>query len=66
MSDHADWDDLNRTIEETGAKRVFLLHRKNGALARHLKKKGIDAHHVSSLALKNLEQFFQLSLFNTY
>ena len=66
MSDHADWDDLNRTIEETGAKRVFLFHRKNGVLVRHLKKKGIDAHHVSSLALKNLGQFSQLSLFDTY
>jgi hypothetical protein len=43
ISDHADWNDLNRTIEETGAKRVFVQHR-NGALIRHLRKRGLDAH----------------------
>jgi putative mRNA 3-end processing factor len=43
MSDHSDWNDLNQTIFETGAKRVFVQHR-NGTLIRHLRKKGIDAH----------------------
>ncbi len=43
ISDHADWDDLNRTICETGAQRVFVQHRK-GALIRHLRQQGIDAH----------------------
>jgi putative mRNA 3-end processing factor len=43
MSDHADWNDLNQTILETGAKRVFVQHR-NGTLIRHLRKQGIDAH----------------------
>ena len=43
ISDHADWNDLNQTILETGAKRVFVQHR-NGALVRHLIKLGIDAH----------------------
>ena len=49
ISDHADWDDLNRTIDETGAKKVFVLHR-NGALIRHLRKRGIDAHPGETLA----------------
>jgi putative mRNA 3-end processing factor len=48
MSDHADWNDLNRTIQETQAKRVFVQHR-NGALVRHLRAQGIDAHPVEIL-----------------
>lgn len=48
MSDHADWNDLNRTIQETQAKRVFVQHR-NGALVRHLRSQGIDAHPVEIL-----------------
>jgi putative mRNA 3-end processing factor len=48
MSDHADWNDLNRTIQETGAKRVFVQHR-NGTLIRHLRKNGIDAHSDEAL-----------------
>ena len=63
MSDHADWNDLNRTIEETRARRVFLCHRRNGVLQKYLRKKGIDAHHISSLEMNNREQFLQLSLF---
>ncbi len=48
MSDHADWEDLNRTIRETGAKRVFVQHR-NGSLVRHLRSLGIGAHPVEEL-----------------
>lgn len=48
MSDHADWNDLNRTISETGAKRVYVQHR-DGALIRHLKLKGIDARSIDDL-----------------
>lgn len=49
MSDHADWNDLNQTIEETGAKRVFVQHR-DGVLIRHLRSKGIEAHSVEALS----------------
>lgn len=48
MSDHADWNDLNQTIEESGARRVFVQHR-NGALVRHLKQKGLEAFPVEAL-----------------
>ncbi len=48
MSDHADWPDLNRTILETGAKRVFVQHR-DGALVRHLRGLGIAAHSIDVL-----------------
>lgn len=52
MSDHADWNDLNQTIMETGAKRVFVQHRE-GALISHLKKKGIEAYSVDELIPAN-------------
>lgn len=48
MSDHADWNDLNKTIMETQAKKVFVQHR-NGALVRHLRSQGLDAHPVEIL-----------------
>jgi putative mRNA 3-end processing factor len=48
MSDHADWLDLNRTILETGASRVFVQHR-DGALVRHLRGLGIAAHPIEAL-----------------
>jgi putative mRNA 3-end processing factor len=43
ISDHADWDDLLRTVEETGAKRVLATHGYSEALARHLRSRGIEA-----------------------
>jgi putative mRNA 3-end processing factor len=52
MSDHADWNDLNQTIQETGARRVFVQHR-DGALISHLKKKGLDAYSVEELVPEN-------------
>ena len=48
MSDHADWNDLNQTIKQTGAKRIFVQHR-DGALVRHLKSLGLEAHPVEKL-----------------
>jgi putative mRNA 3-end processing factor len=55
MSDHADWNDLNRTIEETKAKRVFVQHR-DGALIQHLRRRGIDAYSSDMLELKNYQR----------
>ena len=44
LSDHADWDELNTTIEETGASRVFVTHGYTQQLARYLAGRGIEAH----------------------
>lgn len=52
MSDHADWDDLNRTILESGARRVFVQHR-DGVLVRHLRKNGFEAYPVDTLTREN-------------
>jgi putative mRNA 3-end processing factor len=48
MSDHADWNDLNQTIRESCATRVFVQHR-DGALVRHLRSMGIEAHSADEL-----------------
>lgn len=69
VSDHADWEDLNRTIEETGAKRVYVQHRGMGALVRHLRTKSapcgtpIQAHPVEVLDESQLDPNEQLRLF---
>lgn len=41
VSDHADWPDLLRTVEETGATRVIATHGNTDALVRALNERGI-------------------------
>jgi putative mRNA 3-end processing factor len=60
MSDHADWDALVRTARETGARKVYVQHRGQGALVRHLKTLGIEAEPVEALTKPLVSQ---LSLF---
>lgn len=43
MSDHADWDDLVRTVRETGAKRVLATHGYAEQLARYVREQGVEA-----------------------
>lgn len=43
LSDHADWDGLISTIEETRATRVFVTHGYTHQLARYLTGRGLDA-----------------------
>jgi putative mRNA 3-end processing factor len=40
LSDHADWPDLVRSCEETGAERIHIHHGNGEALASYLSKKG--------------------------
>jgi putative mRNA 3-end processing factor len=60
MSDHADWNDLVRTVLETGAKRVYVQHRGKGALVKHLRTLGLEAYPDSEL---KPGEMLQLSLF---
>ncbi len=60
MSDHADWNDLVRTVLETGAKRVYVQHRGKGALVKHLRTLGVDAYPDSDMVPGEM---FQLALF---
>jgi putative mRNA 3-end processing factor len=48
ISDHADWPDLLRTIEETGAERVLTTHGYADALARYLREQGREAGILST------------------
>ncbi|MGD9942600.1 MAG: ligase-associated DNA damage response exonuclease [Burkholderiaceae bacterium] len=43
ISDHADWPALLRTIEETGARRVFATHGNSDTLVQLLRERGLDA-----------------------
>jgi len=52
MSDHADWDDLVRTVKESGASRIYVQHRGHGALVRHLRALGLEAYPDSALKPK--------------
>lgn len=42
LSDHADWNELNQTILETGAKTVYLTHGRTDVLAKYLEDKNIQ------------------------
>lgn len=49
MSDHADWRDLVTTIEETGARKVFLTHGNTDVLERYLREvKGMDCENLAT------------------
>ena len=60
ISDHADWNGLLQTVRETGAKKVYVQHRGQGALVRHLRGLGIHAFSDQELFPKFPDQ---LSLF---
>lgn len=53
ISDHADWNDLVRTIQESQAKRVYVQHRGHGALVKHLRSLGLEAFPDSDLIPPN-------------
>lgn len=42
LSDHADWQALLKTVEETGARRVLCTHGYSDALARYLSERGLE------------------------
>lgn len=43
VSDHADWDELRATIQETGAEQVWVTHGEEDALVHWCRTEGIDA-----------------------
>jgi putative mRNA 3-end processing factor len=46
LSDHADWNDLNLAIKETGAEKVFVTHGYTEIFTQWLNSKGIEAKEV--------------------
>ena len=48
LSDHVDWDDLNKVVHETGAEKVFVTHGYSEIFAQWLNENGIEAHEVKT------------------
>ena len=48
LSDHADWNDLNIAIRETGAQKVYVTHGYSEIFAHWLNTQGIEAHEVKT------------------
>lgn len=48
LSDHADWNDLNKTVLDTGAEKVFVTHGYSEIFAQWLNSRGIQAEEVKT------------------
>lgn len=48
LSDHADWNELNTAIRETGAEKVFVTHGYSEIFAHWLNELGFEAHDVKT------------------
>ena len=48
LSDHADWNELNIAVRETGAQKVFVTHGYSEIFSRWLVESGIEAHEVKT------------------
>jgi putative mRNA 3-end processing factor len=48
LSDHADWDELNIAIRETGAEKVFITHGYSEVFSRWLTETGIETAEVKT------------------
>ncbi len=48
LSDHADWNELNTAIRETGAEKVFVTHGYSEIFAQWLNENGYDAKEVKT------------------
>jgi putative mRNA 3-end processing factor len=46
LSDHADWNDLNTTVKETGAEKVFVTHGYSEVFTQWLRENGLEAQEV--------------------
>jgi putative mRNA 3-end processing factor len=47
ISDHADWDELTRTLDEVGAPTVLVTHGREEALVHHARRRGFAADALS-------------------
>jgi putative mRNA 3-end processing factor len=56
ISDHADWDELNRTIDETGAPEVWVTHGRDDALVHAMAQRGIKGRALHLLGLGEEEE----------
>ncbi len=55
LSDHADWDELNATIDDTGAPDVWVTHGREEALVHHVSQRGIRARALALVGFEDEE-----------
>lgn len=55
LSDHVDWPALLKTIEETGAKKVYVMHGNGSKLISHLSKNNITAADFSNPIIQKVQ-----------
>ena len=48
LSDHVDWNDLNKAVKETGAQKVFVTHGYAEIFSQWLNENGIESHAVKT------------------
>jgi putative mRNA 3-end processing factor len=48
LSDHADWDELNATVDATGAEHIYVTHGYTDTFARYLRERGLYAKTVKT------------------
>jgi putative mRNA 3-end processing factor len=53
ISDHADWDELTRTIEEVGAPEIWITHGREEALAHYAASRGIRARPLALIGYED-------------
>lgn len=48
ISDHADWEELNTAVRETGAERVYVTHGYTSVFSRWLGERGLESYEVKT------------------
>ena len=56
ISDHADWPELNRTVDEVGAPEVWVTHGRDDALIHAMAKRGIRGRALHLIGLGEEEE----------
>jgi putative mRNA 3-end processing factor len=56
ISDHADWNELVTTIEETGAEEVWVTHGREDALIYHIHSTGRRGRALSLIGREDEDQ----------
>jgi putative mRNA 3-end processing factor len=55
ISDHADWDELNQTIDDVAAPEIWVTHGREEALVHHTKQRGIRARALTLVGFEEDE-----------
>lgn len=48
LSDHADWDGLNKAVKETGAEKIYATHGYTSVFVKWLRENGYDAYELQT------------------